>query len=118
MIGFHRPAWFSSFASWQQVVLILASYVAVATAGSFLIAPTGPGSDRILYVVLVGYSALLIWFGSKIAKTIGLLLLLASLVGVVLSTMARHESARKLWQRGRQGLVYPAGAEPTQATRR
>ena len=102
--------WLSSLPLWQQIAFIIGSYVVVTTFGSLLIAPTGPGSDRVLYVTLLGYSCFLVLLGSRVAKIVGLVLAIGSLVGVVVSTQAKLGFIRNMERRKHRQVL--ASDEP------
>ena len=92
----------SKIAWWKQVLLILVGYLCVFHLGALLIAPTGPGSDRIVFILLLVYSLVLAILGSRIVKVIGLLLALVFIIGVILSTKERWDFERRMEEKAQQ----------------
>ena len=74
-----------------SLFVVAVGYFGVALFGGMLIAPTGPGSDRILYVCLLVYSLLVAVFRSGLTRVISLLLAALFLTGVISETKARRD---------------------------
>lgn len=95
-------AWFSSLTWWIQIVLVLFSYVIVASIGALFIAPTGAGSDRILYIILLVYSCFLILFGTRTARVLGIVLGMLSLIGVLYETKEKQDFHHRMEEKAHQ----------------
>jgi hypothetical protein len=93
---------------WKQLFLIMAGYLMIFILGALLIAPTGPGSDRIVYVLLLAYSCCLLLFGSRLVRIVALLLGAVLVVGVILSTAEKRDFQQRIQD---QGGRYPLETE-------
>jgi disulfide bond formation protein DsbB len=87
---------------WKQVLLILGGYVCVFHLGVLLISPTGPGSERIVFILLLVYSFVLAILGSRIVRVIGLLLALVFIIMVILSTKERWDFEGRMKEKAQQ----------------
>ena len=63
----------------------------VLIVGTLLVAPTGPGSDRILYILLLGYSCLLIVIGTRPVRVLAAVLAVTFLVGALYATKEKSD---------------------------
>lgn len=99
MISLGRTAWLSSLPWWQQSLLIVLSYVVVSVVGVLFTAPTGPGSGRLLFVILLVYSCVLILLNSRTAKLFGLVVGIIAIVGVIQTTKAKKDFSRAMQEK-------------------
>jgi hypothetical protein len=89
----------SYFPWWKQLIVFGTGYLVAFVIGIALISPTGPGSDRIFYVILLVYSLSVIIAGSRSFKAVGIILALVFLYGAISETRARNEYNLKMKER-------------------
>ncbi len=93
---------------WRRLLLVGLGYLATALLGSMLIAPMGPGSDRIAYLCLLVYSLLVAVFCARLVRVVALLLAALFLIGVVVETKAQRDFQRHL-KESREGAFVDRG---------
>jgi hypothetical protein len=74
----------------KKLLLIGFGYFAVAVFGTLLIAPCGPGSDRIRYIVLLIYSLLIAFLYTGFTRALGVVLAIVFICGVISETIAKN----------------------------
>ena len=84
-------------AGWWLIVLI--GYLLATNIGILLIAPTGPGSSRICYIVLLVYSLVVATFGTRLMKVLAAILAIGFIMGIVSET---RDKARFRAQRAKE----------------
>lgn len=84
-------------ATWRkQLLFIVAGGLLTSVPATMLISPTGPGSDRIAYIVLAVYVFFLVLLGPKFTKIIGIVLLCIFLVAIAMETRSRNRFEKKM----------------------
>lgn len=109
MISNRRMTWLFSLTWWHQSLLILLSYVVLSSATVLFIAPTGPGSGRILFVILLVHSCLMILLNSRTARLLGLVVGIIAIAGVIQTTKARKDFGRAMQEKAQRQRVERSG---------
>jgi len=100
-----RPSWHKTV-WWKQLVFIAAGGLLGAVLGSILTYPTGPGSERIVFAVLAAYAFLLLLFGPRFTKFIGVVLLCVFLGAFAISTRNKNHFEKTMRMRVEQMKTY------------
>jgi len=105
--------WFSTWPWAHQMVLVLVGYAMAGLLGTALVAPTGPGSSRICYLVLLGYSLVVVLFGARLMKVFAGILAIVFVIGIVSETKARESYLVKMIERERTEFMKRRATQPS-----
>ena len=75
------------------------SYIVLMWIGASFIAPTGPGSGRIVFIFMLVYSCLLLILSSRTARVFGLVVGIIALVGIIQTTKDKEKFKRAMQER-------------------
>lgn len=92
--------------------LFFLGYGLAAALAAFLIAPTGPGSGRIAFIVMAVYSIIPLLLGARRVKVIALILGLLFLIGIAVETKAGLDFERAMQEQRAQTQTEDEGLQP------
>jgi hypothetical protein len=95
----------------EQFLLCLGGYAVVFFLGILLIAPTGPGSNFILFLLLLVYSCFLIYSRTKAVRVLGLVFALVFFLGATSELKAKWDFKRGQEEKTRQEKPQDAREE-------
>jgi hypothetical protein len=91
--------WFKSRGWWVQALLILGVGAIVAHIAVGFVPATDPGGDLVFYVIMLGYSCVVFFLGTRTARVLGLVLAVLCILGVIHEMKAKHDFHRMMEQR-------------------